>query len=169
MPSEALGTRPPCHADLGMDQENPHFAGAETWEDAGELVVFEPRRPRRTEGHELRSLSVFVMDHKMRRLAVEDRSLEAHYGAFSVSQCRKGEEEARRWAVELKYGQAPRPVVVAGHEGRIYDLGPVPPPDDIDPRPPAVVVWHDGEMVYLVASGELESDALLRVAESLYR
>jgi hypothetical protein len=151
-----------------MSRDNPHFTVAETWKDARRLLAFAPRRPRRTEGYRLRSLSVFVMDHKMRRIAVEDRSLEAHYGGFNVSQCRKGRPEARRWAVELKYGQAPRPVSVAGHEGRAYDLGPVPPPDDIDPRPPAVVVWHDDDMFYLVASDELESDVLLRVAESLY-
>ena len=59
-------------------------------------------------------------------------------------------------------------MAVSGHEGRIYDLGPLPPPDDIDPRPPAVVVWHDGDMFYMVASDQLESDVLLRVAESLY-
>ena len=68
----------------------------------------------------------------------------------------------------MRYGQSPRPISVLEHEGRIYDLGPVPPPDDIDPRPPAVVSWHDGAMFYFVASGELESDALLKVAESLY-
>jgi len=155
-------------AGSGLSTENPHFARAETWEGARELVAFEPRRPRSSEGYELQSLSVFVMDHKMRRLAMEDRSLEAHYRAFSMSQCRKGVDAAKRWAVEMKYGQAPRPVTVAGHEGRIYDLGPVPPPDDIDPRPPAVVVWHDRDMFYMVASDQLESDVLLRVAESLY-
>jgi len=149
-------------------EENPHFAWAADWDEARNLVAFEPRRPRYTLGHELRSLAAFVMDHKMRRLAVEDRSLEAHYGAFNVSQCRKGAAEARRWAVEMRYGAAPKPVVVAGREGRMYDLGPVPPPDDIDPRSPAIVVWHDGDMFYMVASDQLESDRVLEVAESLY-
>jgi hypothetical protein len=31
-----------------------------------------------------------------------------------------------------------------------------------------VVVWHDAGMHFLVASGELEVEALLEIAESMY-
>lgn len=43
-----------------------------------------------------------------------------------------------------------------------------PAPHDPDGRSPAVVAWHDGELFFLIASGELPSDALVRIAESLY-
>jgi hypothetical protein len=132
------------------------------------MLTFEPRRPRHTAGRDLESLSVFVRDHRQRDLPVEERSLEAHFGTFSVSQSHKGEREARRWVVEISYGRAPREMAVAGHEGRAYDLGPEPPPDDIDARAPAVVVWHDAGMHFLVASGELGVDTLLAIAESMY-
>jgi hypothetical protein len=35
-------------------------------------------------------------------------------------------------------------------------------------RCPSVVTWHDGEMVYLILSGKLPSDVLVRIANSLY-
>ena len=54
------------------------------------------------------------------------------------------------------------------HEAMAYELGPEPEPDDIDGRMPAVVTWSDGEIFYLVASGELTVDWLLRIAGSLY-
>jgi hypothetical protein len=41
-------------------------------------------------------------------------------------------------------------------------------PGDIDGRSPAVVVWHDGAMIYLVASGELGANELSRIAMSMY-
>jgi len=148
--------------------DNPHFETVATWEEAARLVDFEPRRPGRTAGFELRSLSVFVMDHKKRELAVRDRSLEAHFGGFSVSQAHKGVDEARHWALEKSYGPDARPATVAGREARTYELGPEVPPDDIDGRSPAVVTWHDGEMFYLVASYRLEAAQLLDIAGSLY-
>jgi hypothetical protein len=132
------------------------------------MLSFEPRRPRDTAGRDLESLSVFVRDHRHRDVPVEERSLEAHFGTFSVSQSHKGEREARRWVVETSYGREPREVRVAGHEGRTYDLGPEPPSDDIDGRAPAVVVWHDGGMHFLVASAEPGVDTLLAIAESMY-
>ena len=49
----------------------------------------------------------------------------------------------------------------------MYELGPEPPPDDIDGRSPSVVTWQDGDMFYLVASSTLSSDDLVRVAVSL--
>jgi hypothetical protein len=148
--------------------DNPHFQSVDSWEAAEELLTFRPRPPRRTAGFELRSLSVFVMDHNKRELPIGARSLEAHYGGFSLSQCRKGEAEARRWALSMQYGSDARSASVAGHEGRMYELGPEVPPDDIDGRSPAVVTWHDGEMFYLVASTELPAFELLDIAGSLY-
>ena len=58
---------------------------------------------------------------------------------------------------------------IAGRAGRVYDLGPEPPPGDIDGRSPAVVTWHDRDQFHLVASSTLPSEELIRIAESLYR
>lgn len=132
------------------------------------MVSFQPRRPRNTAGRDLESLRVFVRDHRHREVPVEKRSLEAYFGTFVVSQSHRGRKEARRWAVEVSYGREPREVRVVGHEGRVYELGPEPPPDDVDGRTPAVVVWHDAGMHFLVASDELEADTLLTVATSMY-
>ena len=57
---------------------------------------------------------------------------------------------------------------MAGSEGRGYDLGPDVRPGDIDARDPAVVAWCDGELFYLLASGECGADALRAIAESIY-
>ncbi len=57
---------------------------------------------------------------------------------------------------------------IAGHAAHVDELGPEPEPDDIDERNPAVVTWHDAEMFYLIASGEMSSDGLVRIANSLY-
>ena len=149
-------------------KNNPHFESAETWEQAGKRLGFEPRVPSHTEGLELGSLSIYLRDHKMRVVPPEDRTLEAHYGDFVLSQSQPGIDEARRQALEVSYGQALGECRVHGHAGRVYELGPVPDPGDIDPRPPAVVVWHEGAMFYLVASDRLSSDLLLRIASSLY-
>lgn len=148
---------------------NEHFETAEDWAAATRLVGFEPRYPVYTAGFELVSLEVHVMDHRKRRLAVGDRSLEAHYGAFVTDQKRAASEaEARRLALSESYGSSAKTVRVSGHEGRSYPLGPAVPPDDVDGRAPAVVVWSDGPMFYLVASGELDEPSLLRIAESMY-
>ena len=48
------------------------------------------------------------------------------------------------------------------------ELGPEPPPDDIDGRSSAVIVWHDGDMFYLIASGEMSAGQLMPVAVSMY-
>lgn len=147
---------------------NPHFVAIASWEEAAALVGFEPRVPGDTVGQELSALSVFVRDHKLREVSQAERSLEAHYGGFVVTQSQPGREEATRLALETSYGRSPRAVVVAGNEGRSYALGPVPDPDDIDGRAPAVVTWADGPRFYLVASIELDVDVLLQIAASLY-
>ena len=147
---------------------NEHFATADSWRATLPMLTFRPLEPGYTAGHELQSLQVHIRDHKQRDLPIGDRSLEAHYGAFVVSQARSSQEEARRLALAVSYGRGPRERRVAGHEGRVYPLGPEPAPDDTDGREPSVVVWSDGDMFYLVASDGLPADTLVDIAESLY-
>ena len=151
-----------------MSKGNPHFEFPRDWQEARELVDFEPLVPGECLGCRLQSLAVFVCDHKRRELAKSERSLEAHYGDFVFSQARRSLEEARRLALESRYGLAPRDIRIAGREGRVFELGPEPEADDIDPRSPAVIAWCDADMFYLVASDRLASADLLRVAESIY-
>lgn len=148
---------------------NDHFETAADWVAAAELVDFEPRRPAFTAGFKLESLAVHVMDHRKRRLPFGARSLEAHYGGFVIDQKRAPSvDEAQRMALSTPYGPAATTVGIAGFEGRSYPLGPEPDPDDIDGRSPAVVVWSDGAMFYLVASDTLDEPTLLRIASSMY-
>lgn len=151
-----------------MTEEPTFFESAASWEEARTLVEFAPRVPAETAGATLESLSVHVRDHKARELPRSDRSLEAHYGRFVLSQCHRGQDEARRWALEISYGAGPRPVRIAGREGRAYELGPEVPDDAPDGRSPAVVTWHDGEMHYLLASVSMGAEELLVVAGSMY-
>jgi len=146
----------------------PNFETASSWTSARGLLSFEPRQPRNTAGLPLQSLRVHVRDHKQRELATGARTLEAHYGRFVLSQSRKGEAEAKRLALDVSYGRSPRPARIAGHDARIYELGPEPEPDDIDGRMPAVVTWHDEGMFFFIASTEMSPDALVAVAMSLY-
>jgi hypothetical protein len=132
------------------------------------MLTFRPFEPAFTAGHELRSLRIYIRDHKMRELTVGERSLEVHYGKFVISQSRKGVEEARRLALDVSYGREPQEGSIGGHAARIYELGPDPEPDDIDGRMPSVVTWHDGEMFLLVASGELPVADLISIAASMY-
>jgi hypothetical protein len=148
--------------------EDPHFLTVSSWEEARAELAFTPLTPSYTADHVLASLSIFVRDHTHRDLSIEERSLEAHYGAFSLSQSRPGREEARRMVVEVPYGRWAMEAVVADHEARFYDLGPEVPPDDLDGRSPAVVVWHDDARFYLVASYTLELSVLARIAHSMY-
>ncbi len=147
---------------------NPCFETVSSWKAAHAMLRFQPLEPKHTAGHRRRSIQIHVRDHKMRELPVDDRTLEAHYDAFVVTQSRKGKREARRWALDVRYGEAPREAQIAGHAAHVYELGPEPEPDDIDERNPAVVTWHDAEMFYLIASGEMSSDGLVRIANSLY-
>jgi hypothetical protein len=150
-------------------ERNIHFETAADWRHAAKLVDFEPRRPSFTAGFALISLAVHVMDHRNRRLPVGRRSLEAHYGGFCIDQKRSASAaEAKRQALSTPYGPAARAVRVVGHPGRSYALGPEPDPDDMDGRSPAVVVWHDGDLFYLVASDRLDEKQLLRIATSMY-
>lgn len=147
---------------------NEHFLTAATWAEARTLLVFEPRRPHHTAGRTLEALHIHLRDHKRRELAPEGRTLEAHYGAFVVSQSQPGPEAARKRAIETSYGQTMREGKIGGHAARIYELGPEPPADDIDGRSPAVVTWHDGPTFFLIASGELPAAELEQIATSMY-
>lgn len=147
---------------------NSHFETAASWQAARALLSFQPLEPSNTGGLELVALRIHVRDHKNRELRVEDRTLEAHYGGFVLSQAWKGTSEARRLALAVPYGQGAQEARILGREARVYEPGPDVPPDDIDGRSPAVVTWCDGEMFYLIASGELATDLLLEIATSMY-
>lgn len=149
--------------------DNPHFETALSWKSARAMLTFEPLEPVYTAGLPLQSIRIHIRDHKLRMLAVGARTLEAHYGGFVVSQARKGAEEARRLALAVSYGQNGRSGQITGRAARIYEPGPEPLPEDIDGRNPAVVVWHDGELLCLVVSDSMPSDELVRIANSIYR
>lgn len=147
---------------------NPHFEAVNSMAEARPKLLFEPRQPLHTAGLVLQCINIYVRDHKQRQVAVAERSVEAHYGAFVVTQTWKGVDEARRWALDVAYGPDGRDARIAGHAARIYELGPQVPADDSDGRSPAVVTWHDGEMHYLIASDQLCRAELVRIADSLY-
>ena len=150
--------------------ENPHFTAVEDWPAAAELIGFEPLRPNDTAGFTLDSLSVHVMDHRMRRLPPEECTLEAHYGGFVFTQSGPGAAEARRLAYDSFYGPSPLDASVGTHAARAYDEGPVPEPDDPDGQMPALVVWQDGDRFFLLAGAVdgVDVPVLLRVANSIY-
>ena len=133
------------------------------------MLIFQPLRPGYTAGLRLQFLRIRVRDHKMRVLSANDRTLEAYYGGFVLSQASKGVKEARRLALAVPYGLTGRDAQVAGHAARVYELGPEPPLDDIDGRSPSVVGWHDAELFCLIASDTMQSDELVRIAISVYR
>jgi len=147
--------------------DNPHFESMQSWQAARARLDYEVAVPGETLGHTLSSLSLFVMDHRMRVVPPEKQSLEAHYGAFVFSQSRPGSKAARHAVHEVSYGAAPRTDDVGGHEARVYERGPEPEPDDHDGRMPAVVVWAIADRFFLVASGELDTPALLAIARSV--
>jgi hypothetical protein len=148
--------------------ENLHFATAVSWEAAQALVAFVPRVPKPTAGVPPPVLRVHMRDHKLRAVAVGERTLEAHYGRFVFTQSHRMPEEARRLALDVRYGRQPQDASVLGRHARVYELGPEPSPDDVDGRSPAVIVWHDGEVFYLLASDEMTADALMTIAMSVY-
>jgi hypothetical protein len=147
---------------------NPHFHTAPSWKAARALLTFQPLEPGYTAGLRLQSIRIHVRDHKLRDLSIKDRTLEAHYGGFVLSEARRDVEEARRLALDVSYGVAGQPTQIAGHPGRVYEPGPEPPPDDIDGRMPAVVAWHDAELFCLIASDTMSSDELVNISVSLY-
>jgi hypothetical protein len=133
------------------------------------MLTFRPAQPKYTAGLALESIRVYRRDHRHRELAVADRTCEAHYRSFVLSQSRRAPEEARRLALAVSYGQNPIVARIFGHDARVYELGPDPGPEDIDGRSPAVVTWHDSDMFFLVASSEIEVAELQKIAMSLYQ
>ena len=153
---------------MTLEESNPHFQTVGSPAEAAEVVGFRPRLPTYTAGYSLNSLRIWSRDHRMRDVPIGERVVEAHYGAFVVSQSKPGRHRARAAALSTSYGTTAREIRVAGNEGRAYDLGPDVPEDDPDGRMPSVVAWCEGDYFYLVASGELEADELLPVAASLF-
>jgi hypothetical protein len=147
---------------------NSHFETADSWEAAQAMLTFRPLQPKYTAGLELESIRIFVRDHRQRDLPIADRTCEAHYRSFVVSQSRRSPDEARRLALEVSYGRNPIVARIFGHDARVYELAPDPGPEDIDGRSPAVVTWHDADLFFLVASGEIGVAELQRIAMSLY-
>jgi hypothetical protein len=147
---------------------NPHFETARSWKAARAMLTFQPLEPGYTAGLDLEFLRIHVRDHKMRVVRTDDRTLEAHYGGFVLSQVRKGAEEARKWVMSVTYGRVTKESDVAGRPAKVCEVGPEPPPDDIDGRTPAVVTWADKELFFLVASDTMPAAELICVAVSLY-
>jgi hypothetical protein len=144
--------------------DTPYFEPAASWKSARTRLSFQPLVPSYTGGRDLQLLRVHVRDHKRRILPVAKRTLEAHYGDFTLSQSQTGADAARQWEL-ARVGWAAQ---VSSHPVRVYELGPEPPPDDIDGRTPAVVSWADGDLHMLVVSDTLQADELLRIAASIY-
>ena len=147
---------------------NPHFETADSWQTAEAMLTFQPLRPKYTAGLELESIRIYVRDHRQRDLPIPDRTCEAHYRSFVLSQSRRTPHEARRLALEVSYGPAPIVARIFDHDARVYELGPDPGPEDLDGRSPAVVTWHDGDMFFLIASSEMSVAELQRIAMSVY-
>lgn len=133
------------------------------------MLTFEPLRPVRTAPLRLQGLRVHVLDHKRRELAIGDRTLEAHYGAFVFSQARKPGGKARASALDVRYGPEPQAAEIGGHPARIYELGPEVSTEDIDGRNPAVVVWYHGDLFYFLSSDSMTATELVEIAAGLYR
>jgi hypothetical protein len=93
---------------------NAYFDRVGSWHHAQTKLTFVPIKPRYTVGLSLQSLDIHVRDTAHGELAIKDRSLEAHYGSFVLTQSLKGEEEAQRWATRVGYGPGPREWNVAG-------------------------------------------------------
>ena len=138
-----------------------HFDGVVDWDEAESRLGFKPLRPR-TKPTLIR---IHVRDHRSREV---EPTLEAQIGDYVLSQARREPSEARRLAHDETYGRDPKAIEIAGVDGVAYELGPVPDPHDIDPRPPAVVTWADDELFVLVASDSMTASQLIEEARSLY-
>src|SRR5260221_1388294 len=117
--------------------DNLHFKTARSWKTARAMLTFAPMAPAYTAGCRLQSLRIHVRDHKMRVIPTSDRTLEAHYGGFVLSQVWKGAEEARKGVMSVTYGRPAQDSAVTGPPAPVCALGPEPPPDDIHWRSPA--------------------------------
>lgn len=138
-----------------------HFVGVVDWAEAESRLGFRPLRPEA----DPTLIRIHVRDHKSREV---EPTLEAQFGNYVLSQARRDPSEARRLAHDERYGLDPREIEIAGIDGVAYELGPVPDPDDIDPRPPAVVTWADDDVFVLLASDSMTASQLIEEARSLY-
>lgn len=145
-----------------------HFVSPANLAEAAAELTFAPRLPDVGCAGALRGLRIHVRDHKGRELPRGERTLEAYFGTFSFTQSSRSAADARHAALDVSYGRNPQPVWILGREGRGYELGPSPAPDDIDPRSPSVVAWADGPMFYFLASSDLPLTELIDVAASIY-
>src|SRR3954451_21061245 len=98
--------------------DHSHFVDARTWKRARELLEFRPREPAYTAKLKLQGLKIYVRDHKRRELPKGNRTLKEHSGGFVWSQSSHTADEARRLALDVSYGCAPREERIAGHAGR---------------------------------------------------
>lgn len=94
-------------------------------------------------------------------------TLEVYCDGYVLSQAKRDQAEVDRLTAQI-YGPDPIGVRFAGHEGVIYQLGPEPEPEDIDPRQPAVLTWADGALFFLIASDTIPAADLKDIAASLY-
>jgi hypothetical protein len=76
---------------------NRHFETVRSWKAARTMLAFQSPEPKNTAGHRLQSIIIHVRDYKLRELSVAERTLEARYGCFVISQAQKGVEQARTW------------------------------------------------------------------------
>ncbi|MGD2102399.1 MAG: hypothetical protein PVG83_09205 [Acidimicrobiia bacterium] len=141
--------------------DTPNFETVDNWAVAESRLGFTPLSPASEPG----VLRIHVRDHKEREV---EPTLEAHFDRYVLSQARRHPVEARRLAYEQRYGVSPESVEIGGHEAVAYELGTMPEPGDIDPRPPAVVTWADKDMFVLLASDSMPVGELIEVARSLY-
>ena len=109
-------------------------------------------------------LRIHVLDHKLREV---EPTLEAHFDDYVLSQGLRQPAEAHRLA-RRRYGPDPVETVIAGCDALVYELGPEPAPDDVAPRPPAVVTWADDGLFVLLASDSMTAIELIEEARSLY-
>jgi hypothetical protein len=148
---------------------NVHFREVADLREAVGLLAFEPITLGIDATAHPQSVRIHVRDHRRRDISINDRTLEVHYENFVFTQqARSDEEAARHQALDVSYGRSSSTAKIASHEGRVYELGPPVPPDDVDGREPAVVVWSDDRLVLLLASDSIETNTLVRIAESAY-
>jgi len=107
---------------------------------------------------------IHVKDHRNREVPP---TLEVDFNGFVLSQAERDPAEAAR-LTGRRYGPDSRVLSVGGHEGLLYELGPEPDPDDVDPRSPAVLTWADGRRFLFLSSDRHDAADLLEIATSLY-
>jgi hypothetical protein len=162
--ADALGPERPVPARMPA----PAFVVVDSWDAAAALLPFAPRIPRDAGGRALQGIRVVVRDHRGRDLAPARRSLEAHFSGVVLSQSQHVPDDTKRRALDVAYGQNGYAISIAGREGRAYPRGPDPLAGDLDGPSPAVVVWADADMLFLLASHDATIEGLCRIGASIY-